>query len=450
MTVQLPNRFTPREYQKPLFKAIIDDGVKRAACVWHRRAGKDKAFLNILTIKAVETMANYAYYFPTATLGRKAMWDNIDVRSGMRAIDHIPAELVEKTNEQQMKITLVNGSTIQILGTDTLDVVGGNYYGVVFSEAGQHNPLAWDYTRPILRENGGWALFNGTPRGKNWWYNLFNQNLNNPAWYCQFLTIDDTNTITEADLEEERVAGMTEAMIQQEYYCDWSIAMPGAIFAAEINKARLAKRISDDILWFRELPVYTSFDVGAAHNQKVWIWQMVGDRINYLEALSGSNECKTPADWSARLLGKKYRYGAHFIPHDAGAEHGGLWQEALDTGGLSHVVVVPRQLSVWDGINLSTDAFERVHINESGCKDGIQALDSYHSKEERDGVSIKDVPTHDWASHFSDAFSLSHQAIKAGLVMDRSAIASKPRSGKRPTIRMGIRDSNTSRVKIRR
>src|SRR6185503_8915871 len=167
----------------------------------------------------METMANYAYYFPTATLGRKAMWDNIDANSGMRVIDHIPEQLVAKKNEQQMKITLANGSTIQILGTDNLDVVGGNYYGVIFSESAQHNPLAWDYIRPILAENGGWALFNGTPRGKNWFYRLYNMAVGNGEWFCQRLSIDDTGVLTPEDIEEERRSGMSEEMVRQEFYC---------------------------------------------------------------------------------------------------------------------------------------------------------------------------------------------------------------------------------------
>jgi len=101
-------------------------------------------------------------------------------------------------------------------------------------------------------------------------------------------------------------------------------------------------------------------------------------------------------------------------------------------------------VSVWDGINLALDAFERVHFNDEGCLHGLDALDAYHSKEERDGVTIKDVPSHDWSSHFSDAFSLSHQAIKAGLVSDRSAIASKPRRPGGGVIG-GIRDSSPTR-----
>jgi len=80
--IELPYRFDPRRYQKRIMRAILEGGEKRAVCVWHRRAGKDKTFLNILAIAAMEKMGNYAYYFPTATLGRKALWDNIDARSG--------------------------------------------------------------------------------------------------------------------------------------------------------------------------------------------------------------------------------------------------------------------------------------------------------------------------------------------------------------------------------
>jgi len=428
VTVHLPYKFTPRDYQKPLFKAIVEDGVKRAACVWHRRAGKDKTFLNILAIMGMLTKANYAYYFPTAVLGRKALWDNIDARTGMKVIDHLPSDIVEKKNEQQMKITLVNGSIIQVLGTDSLDVVGGNYYGVIFSEAAQQNPLAWDYTRPILRENGGWALLNGTPRGKNWWYKLFTKNITNPAWFCQYLTIDDTKALTEVDINEERKAGMSEDLIKQEYYCDWTIGMPGAIYAQQIERARLEKRICDNVMWFKELPVYTVFDVGAPLNQKCWVFQMVGDRINYLEFLSGDNDCKTPADWSGRLRLRPYSYGSHFIPHDACTENGGLWQGGFETAGLSHVVGVPRQVSVWDGINLAQDAFPRIFMNASGCEKGIEGLAAYHSKEEKDGATISNVPVHDWASHAADPFSLSHQAIHKGLVLDRTSVARKPRN----------------------
>jgi hypothetical protein len=269
---------------------------------------------------------------------------------------------------------------------------------------------------------------------------MYNSALADESWYSQLYTVEDTGYISLASIEDERKAGMSEDMIRQEFYCDFNAANPGAIYATAIAKARAAGRLSPNTMWFKELPVYTSFDVGAAYNQKVWIFQIVGDRINFLEALSGSSECATPADWAARLRAKHYQYGAHFLPHDACAENGGLWQQALQTAGLSHIVGVPRQVSVWDGINLALDAFPRTFINSEGCADGIDALDAYHSKEERDGVTIKNVPVHDWASHYSDSFALAHQAINRGMCVDRSAIPSKPRMQGAVRVISGIRD----------
>lgn len=416
------------------------DEYKRVLIVCHRRFGKDKLCFNKLIVKAIEKMANYAYYFPTAALGRKALWDNVDVNNGMRVIDHIPTEiLLSPPNQTEMKIRLVNGSTIQILGTDNLDVVGGNYYGTVWSEMAQQNPIAWDLTRPILAENGGWAWFNGTPRGRNHWFRMFNTALSDESWFARLLSVTDTGYISKEAIEAERRAGMSEEMVNQEFGCDFNAATPGAIYAKALAIARQQKRTSEDVLWFKELPVYTAFDVGAPFNQKVWLFQLCGDRINFLESLSGGNDCATPADWAGRLKAKQYRYGGHFLPHDAMAENGGLWQDGLSKAGLTGIAGVKRQHSVWDGINLALDAFPRCFFNSAGCRDGLEALDAYHSKEERDGVTIRDVPVHDWASHFSDAFSLVHQAINQGLVADRSAIARRP-SGAGVRVVTGVGD----------
>jgi len=83
--------------------------------------------------------------------------------------------------------------------------------------------------RPILKENGGWALFNSTPNGKNHFFDMFNMAMENENWFCQKLTIDDTKDaegkaiVTQEDIAEERASGMDEAMIQQEYFCNFDV-----------------------------------------------------------------------------------------------------------------------------------------------------------------------------------------------------------------------------------
>ena len=62
-------------------------------------------------------------------------------------------------------------------------------------------------------------------------------------------------------------------------------------------------------------------------------------------------------------------------------------------------------------------------------------------------MTIKDVPVHDWSSHYSDAFSLSHQAIKRGMVIDRSAIPRKAERGEATRVVAGFRGGGFGKVR---
>jgi len=203
----------------------------------------------------------------------------------------------------------------------------------------------------------------------------------------------------------------------------WMAPIEGAIYGPEVDKARVSGRININVEYYESLPVYTAFDIGAPANTKCWIFQTMGDRINLLEALTGSDDCKTPAHWSFRLKEKPYRYATHFLPHDGAI----LWQQLLVDAGLANIVSLQKPLNIWDNINSGVDAFGRCWFNSIGCEDGINSLEAYYAKKETDGITIKDVPVHNWASHFSTAFGYIHQAIRLGMLVDRSAMPSKPR-----------------------
>ena len=82
--ITVPNNFIPRAYQLPLFRAM-DSGKKRAWLRWHRRAGKDKACWAYMCKEAARVPANYFYIFPTGTMARRALWENID-KDGFKTI----------------------------------------------------------------------------------------------------------------------------------------------------------------------------------------------------------------------------------------------------------------------------------------------------------------------------------------------------------------------------
>lgn len=215
--LELPFNYTPKDYQLPFLKAW-DNGVKRMILVWHRRSGKDKTCFANLPKQMFKKVAPYYYFAPTYKQGKKIIWDNID-SNGFKFLDHIPKEIIKKKNESEMKVELINGSFVQIVGTDNIDnIVGSNPYGCIFTEFSIQQRKAWDFIRPILAENGGWAVFVFTPRGTNHAYKLLEQARTNENWFWQVLTVDDTNAIDKESLEEERKQ-MPDDLFQQEYYC---------------------------------------------------------------------------------------------------------------------------------------------------------------------------------------------------------------------------------------
>src|SRR5258708_2031809 len=140
----LPYKFNPRKYQVPFFESF-DKGIHRIILIHHRRAGKDKICWNLLIREAWEHIGNYYYAFPTYAQAKKALWEGRG-KDGVKYLDHIPKQIVEgKFNDTELKIKLINGSIIQLVGVEDPDkVVGTNPRGIVFSEYSLQNPKAWD------------------------------------------------------------------------------------------------------------------------------------------------------------------------------------------------------------------------------------------------------------------------------------------------------------------
>lgn len=189
--------------------------------------------LNLTCREMFKRKGTYWHLFPEQAQARKAIWNGID-GSGRRILDQVfpgfikamggrrASGIVQRTSSQEMLIELTNGSNWQMAGSDNYNsLVGSNVVGVVLSEWSLANPEAWDYIRPILLENGGWAIFIFTPRGRNHGYETFQMALHNNTWLADLKTIEHTGRISQELIQEERDSGMTESKIQQEYYCDF-------------------------------------------------------------------------------------------------------------------------------------------------------------------------------------------------------------------------------------
>lgn len=235
MAITIPNDWVPREHQLNLYDNFgYGKKFQRGAAVWHRRAGKDSCALNLTAREMFKRKGTYWHLFPEQTQARRAIWNGID-RSGRRIIDQfLPPEIRTRTNGQEMLIE-ASGSVWQMAGSDNYDsLVGSNPVGVVFSEWSLANPEAWEYIRPILVENDGWALFIYTPRGRNHGYSTFMRAMEADNWFCEKLSVDDTGLVTKAQIEDERRAGMSEGKIRQEFYCSFEAESDDQLISYEL------------------------------------------------------------------------------------------------------------------------------------------------------------------------------------------------------------------------
>src|SRR6266436_1003495 len=154
--------------------AALEAGCRRVVLANHRRSGKDDESMHWTATQVVQHPANYWHMLPQSNQARKAIWTAVDSHTGLKRIDWaFPMAIRESTNDQEMFICFKNGATWQVVGSDNYQaVIGSGALGIVYSEYMLSDPNAYLYLDPILRENGGWAIFNGTPRGRNHFHGL--------------------------------------------------------------------------------------------------------------------------------------------------------------------------------------------------------------------------------------------------------------------------------------
>ena len=413
--IDLPYQFQPRTYQMPMC-GVISAGYRRYIGVWHRRAGKDKtAFAGVIIPEAMKVKANYYYILPTYSQGRKIVWEGIDPRTGLKFLDHIPEELIKKINNTEMKIELVNGSIIQIIGSDNYDsIMGTPPFGCIFSEYSLQDPRAWDFIRPILRENGGWAMFIYTPRGWNHGRTLFKMAETSLDWYTELYTVDTTlredgtPVISKEDIEKDRAEGMDDDLINQEYYCSFEGAVQGSYYGKQLSRARKDKRITV-VPYSSEIPVDTYWDLGMDDSMTIWFIQPVVHReirvIDYYE-FSGEG-----FEHYAKILKERdYNYGTHFMPHDVEIRELGTGKTRKDVAekmGIKPIETIPRARDM-DAVNLGIEAgrniLSRCYFDADKCLRGLAALESYSKEWDEKNKVFKNRPRHDWASHGADSW----------------------------------------------
>ena len=379
------------------------DRTKRWAClVAHRRAGKTVAAVNDI-IRAAAT-----YQGPNGLFGYVAPYQNQARRIAWDYFKYYAQPVIKDANEQMMSLTLMNGAKISLFGADNADAMRGlGFSGLYLDEYGDFKPSVFgNVLRPALSDKQGWCVFAGTPKGKNQFWDIYETAQRLPdEWFLLRLPASVSGLLPSSELGAAK-AQLSEDQYLQEYECSFEAAILGAFYGTEMRQAQDQGRITN-VPHDPSLPVYTAFDLGYRDDTAVWFFQLTRNEVRCIDfyAVSGADI----HDIAETITRKPYRYGKHYLPHDARAKSLQTGRSIIEqlAGALEakHLAVVP-DIGLQNGIQAVRLTLPRVWFDAEKCREGIEALRQYQREYDEDKKAFRQSPRHDWTSHPSDAFRM--------------------------------------------
>lgn len=407
--------YNPRHHQQILHMALIRFNV----IVCHRRFGKTVFSLNEMIDKALRNERKnpqYAYLAPYYGQAKRVAWDYL--KEYTRSIPGM------NPNEAELKIEIPRphyGDKIKIilLGADNPGAIRGMYFdGVILDEYAEMDPTVWSQViRPALSDRLGWAIFIGTPKGRNHFHDIYEAAKKSPSWYTAMYRASETKIIPASELEAARMT-MSEEEYEQEYECSFAAALVGAYYGKQMAEAEKATRITT-VPYDRFVPVKCYWDLGTSDMTSIWFIQKVNREyhaIDYLEDAGRGLE-----DYVKELKAKPYVYGGMVLPHDAQARELGSGKTRVETmrsfwPGM-RITVLPRH-DLADGIHMARMMIGQTWFDKTKCDKGIQCLKNYERKWDAKNKIYLEIPRHNWASHGADAFRYFAEGEKLGDEVD--------------------------------
>jgi phage terminase large subunit len=348
--------------------------------------------------------ARYAYVAPYRNQAKQIAWDVMKTYAGKIGGTEF--------NESELRCELPDGQRLQLFGADNAHALRGMHLnGVVLDEFAQMEPSVWrEVIRPAVERRSGFAIFIGTPRGRNHFHDIYEYAQKAPGWYADFwpasrcgVTCNDQGLFSPEHLETLK-AEQGPDYFAQEYECSFEAAIQGAYYARQIEAARAGGRIKP-LTYEPALPVETWWDLGWSDATAIIFTQVVGREIHVIDYAEDVN--RDLAYWAQAVQRRPYTYGRHHLPHDAGYQQQGsggrTMEQQLRGMGLGATSVGKKNDPLY-GINQARLLFPRVWFDSVKCGRLLDALAAYRAEWDGKKGAYKPEPLHDWSSHGADAF----------------------------------------------
>lgn len=418
MSVEVKNKietgYTPRVLQEKMHSALKRFNV----IVCHRRFGKTVFSVNEMIDQALRCKRKdpqFAYVAPTYGQAERIAWDMLkSFTKDIPGIEYNQAKLMCTIPRPHMNDRI----KFFLLGAENPDTIRGMYLdGAILDEFAEMDPRVWGQViRPALSDRMGWAIFIGTPRGQNHFYDIHQVALKNESgnWYTVVYKVSQTGIIPPEEIKGMK-AEMSDEEYEQELECSFTAALIGAYYGKIINEieeaGHLAKVDHDPALL-----VDTFWDLGVGDTTAIWFIQQYRQEIRVIDYLEMGGE---GLPYYAKKLKEghraKYNYRDHHWPFDGASRDLSTGKERSTTmRELGVRVTVAKRHSIEDRIDATRRMLPKCYFDREKCERGIQALKNYQRKWDAKNKIFLDKPLHDWSSHGSDAFGLGAMVMRPG------------------------------------
>ena len=185
-----------------------------------RRCGKSRLAATTLLLEGLKCPAGSAvlYVAPTNGQARQIIWN---------VLMELGRDVIAGSHINNQDITLINGAVIYVRGADRPDTLRGvSLTYAVLDEVADIKPEAWEQViRASLSDKKGRGMFIGTPKGRNWFYDLFQlgEDGADKDWKSWHFTTKD-NPLIDSDEIESAKKTLSSFAFKQEYMASFSNA----------------------------------------------------------------------------------------------------------------------------------------------------------------------------------------------------------------------------------
>lgn len=380
--------YKPRTYFRPVH--LSQKRLKFV--VAHRRAGKTVALANTLIKAALENPRQdppprYAYVGPSFDQTKDLVWSYLKHYSAI-----IPGV---RFLEGELSIVFPSGATIRLYGGAlAYERMRGIYLdGAVLDEFPLLNPKAWtSVVRACLADYQGFVIISGTSNGDDHFHKLKLIAEDDEDWDIFDIKITDTG---EEALPPKEVDKMRKDMSPDEFAREmmnsFEAPVEGAYYSDALNSLQLQHRVckvSPDL----NTDVITSWDLGMRHLFVVWLFQLAGREVHWLDYIEGTGKSLSHYTDLLHLKAKAggFRYRCHLLPHDVEVRElsTGFSRRHELVGLLAEPVITVPNHNTEDGIQATRGVLGVSWFDQDACRKGLARIRSY--RRGKSGVAVPD------------------------------------------------------------